>query len=96
MSRKTIEDYKYTGDTKFDIKGFKTDDTGELLDRSEAVDEFVHNLLKINKLQQKLYAERKEGVIFVFQSYTYRVQYTFSARSKGILFQGAVRRGSKS
>lgn len=68
MSRKTIEDYKYTGDTKFDIKGFKTDDTRELLDRSEAVDEFVHNLLKINKLQQKLYAERKEGVIFVFQA----------------------------
>ena len=68
MSKRTIDYYKYTGDDKFDIKDFETDDTGEITDRYEAVDEFVHNLLKINKLQQKLYAERKEGLVFVFQS----------------------------
>lgn len=60
--------YKYTGDKDFDISQFRTDDTGEFTDRSAAVDEFVRNLLKINKLQQRLYAERKEGVVFIFQA----------------------------
>ena len=68
MSDRNIDAYRYTGDKEFDIKHFMTDDTGGMNDRDEAVDEFVHNLLKINKLQQKLYAECKEGVIFVFQA----------------------------
>ncbi|MBR6350949.1 MAG: polyphosphate kinase 2 family protein [Firmicutes bacterium] len=63
-----IDPYKYVGRKKFNIKTFDTSDMGGFGDRSEAVDEFVRNLLKINKLQQKLYAERKEGVIFVFQA----------------------------
>lgn len=67
MNRQTDE-YRYTGDERFDIAHFRTFDTGEFTDRSQAVDEFVHNLLRINKLQQRLYAERKEGVVFVFQA----------------------------
>lgn len=68
MSGKNINAYRYTGSGKFNIKHFMTDDTGGMNDREEAVDEFVHNLLRINKLQQKLYADGKEGVIFVFQA----------------------------
>ena len=63
-----VAPYKYVGRKKFDIKTFDTADMGSFNDRSEAVDEFVRNLLKINKLQQRLYAERKEGVVFVFQA----------------------------
>ena len=63
-----IEKYRYTGAEEFNIKEFDTSDSGEFNDREEAVEEFVENLRKINKLQQKLYAERKEGVIFVFQA----------------------------
>lgn len=63
-----IEKYRYIGTNEFNIKDFDTADCGEFSDREEAVGEFVENLRSINKLQQKLYAERKEGVIFVFQA----------------------------
>ncbi len=68
MSDKNIDAYRYNGDKHFDINNFMTDDTGGIKDRDAAVDEFVHNLIRINKLQQKLYADGKEGVIFVFQA----------------------------
>ena len=64
----SLEQYKYAGRKRFNIAKFDTADKGEFSDRQEAVDEFVSNLKKINKLQQALYAERKEGVIFVFQA----------------------------
>lgn len=63
-----IKQYKYTGKEVFDIKKFKTGDKGEFENREDAVDEFISNLRKINTLQQQLYAERKEGVIFIFQA----------------------------
>lgn len=63
-----IEKYKYTGKSRFDIKDTKTNDKGEFNSREDAVNEFVENLKKIHELQQKLYAERKESVIFVFQA----------------------------
>lgn len=64
----SIEKYKYTKKNSFDIKKTKTNDKGEFKSREYAVDEFVENLKEINLLQQKLYAERKEGVIFIFQA----------------------------
>ena len=63
-----ISRYAYKGKRNFDISKFDCADTGEFKNRDEAVDEFVSNLLVINKKQQKLYSERKEGVIFVFQA----------------------------
>ena len=63
-----IARYAYKGKRSFDIAKFDCADTGEFKNREEAVDEFVDNLLAINKKQQKLYSERKEGVIFVFQA----------------------------
>lgn len=63
-----INRYAYKGRRHFDIASFDCRDTGEFKNREEAVNEFVENLLVINKKQQKLYSERKEGVIFVFQA----------------------------
>lgn len=63
-----ISRYAYKGKRRFDISTFDTEDTGEFTSRDQSVDEFVENLLVINKKQQKLYSERKEGVIFVFQA----------------------------
>lgn len=60
--------YCYNGKKAFNIKKFDCDSTGEFNDREEAVEHFVENLLVINKTQQKLYSERKEGVIFIFQA----------------------------
>ncbi len=65
---KDIKFYRYDGTRNFNIKKFDTSSTGEFDGREEAVDEFVDNLIYINKAQQKLYAERKEGVIFIFQA----------------------------
>ena len=63
-----LSKYKYIGSKKFKISTFDTADHGEYETRKEAVDEFVSNLKEINKLQQALYAERKEGVVFIFQA----------------------------
>ena len=51
MAKQGVDDYKYVGKEKFKIDKFDSADTGEFTDRAEAVDEFVRNLLKINKLQ---------------------------------------------
>lgn len=64
----SIKCYKYTEKNSFDIRKVKTKEKGEFASREEALNEFVENLKEINVLQQKLYAERKEGVIFVFQA----------------------------
>lgn len=63
-----IDDYRFIGEDKFKIKKFKTNDKGEFKSREDAIEEFVSNLNEINRLQQKLYAERKEGVVFIFQA----------------------------
>lgn len=64
----SIKKYRYNGKEEFKIKHFDTSDKGNFSRREEAVEEFVSNLKEINKLQQKLYAARQEGVIFVFQA----------------------------
>ncbi len=63
-----ISKYAYQGKRRFRIDKFDCGDTDGIKKRGDAVDEFVANLLDINKKQQKLYSERKEGVIFVFQA----------------------------
>ena len=63
-----MKNYKYDGSRKFAIKDFDCGDTGEFKARHEAIEEFTDNLEKINEYQQKLFAEQKEGIIFVFQA----------------------------
>lgn len=65
-----ISTYKYIGETKKKYKkeNFKCDDIGEFKDKKSAMLCFYENLNRINELQQALYADRKEGVIFVFQA----------------------------
>ena len=60
--------YCYDGSRRFNIKSFDCADKGEFKERHEAIAEFTHNLEKINEYQQKLFAEQKEGIIFVFQA----------------------------
>jgi PPK2 family polyphosphate:nucleotide phosphotransferase len=64
----SIKKYKYIKKNSFDIKKAHTKEKDIFISREQAVKEFVANLKEINVLQQKLYAERKEGVIFVFQA----------------------------
>ena len=63
-----MKTYRYDGTKQFSIKSFNCGDTGEFSERHEVIDEFVSNLEQINEYQQKLFAEQKEGIIFVFQA----------------------------
>lgn len=63
-----MNDYKVDGSKHFNIRKFNCRDKGEFSDRHEALKEFTENLAEINDLQQRLYADRKEGVVFVFQA----------------------------
>lgn len=63
-----MKKYKYDGSKDFDISSFDCADKGSFSSRSEAEAELASNLETICTLQQKLYAEKKEGVIFIFQA----------------------------
>lgn len=63
-----MKNYKFDGSSRFNIKKFDCADKGEFTERHEAIREFTENLEKINEYQQKLFAEGKEGIIFVFQA----------------------------
>lgn len=62
------KEYEYTGKQKFRIAKTETDETHLVKDRKDAEKKMQKNLLKIDDLQQKLYAEKKEGLIIVFQA----------------------------
>lgn len=64
MSKK----YRVAGDKKFQCKAFNTADTGSFKNREEAEKELTANKEKIVALQEKLYAEKKEGFVFIFQA----------------------------
>ena len=63
-----MTNYKYDGKRKFNVHSFDCADKGEFSNRHETIKEFTENLEKINEYQQKLFAEQKEGIIFVFQA----------------------------
>ncbi len=60
--------YEISARDKFNPKDFSCDDKGEFKSRKEAEKAMAKNLVAISTLQEKLYADKKEGVIFVFQA----------------------------
>lgn len=62
-----MKNYIYDGTEKFVPSKFDTRETGGLT-REEATAKMAEILPKIDELQKKLYAEKKEGVIFLFQA----------------------------
>ncbi|MBR2768814.1 MAG: hypothetical protein IKD68_07765, partial [Solobacterium sp.] len=63
-----FKEYRYDGSKKFRIDKEKTDDVSLCKDQDEALKRILKNVKKIDNLQQKLFAEKKEGVIFLFQA----------------------------
>jgi len=63
-----FDKYRYDGSKKFSIKKTSTDETSLCKDKEEALARMEENNVKIDELQQKLYADKKEGVIFLFQA----------------------------
>ena len=63
-----ISKYRYDGSNKLDLSKVETDETSLCEDRAKAEEKIEKNNKKIDKLHQKLFAEKKEGVIFLFQA----------------------------
>ena len=63
-----LDKYKYTGKKKYKGHEFSTNETGEFENKIDGMEQFYENLSRINELQQYIYADRKEGVIFIFQA----------------------------
>ena len=63
-----IKKYRYDGDRKFKLSKVETDETSLEPDRKKAEAKMQKNFEEIQELQKKLYAEKKEGVIFLFQA----------------------------
>lgn len=62
------EQYRYDGKRKFVIGKVSTDETSLEPDKAAAQRRMDENFRKISALQAKLYAEKREGVIFLFQA----------------------------
>lgn len=63
-----IKKYRITEKNKFKYKNFETDETSLCEKKKEAIKKLEENSLKLYELQQKFYAEKKEGLIIVFQA----------------------------
>lgn len=63
-----FQNYRYDGSEKFEIGKVSTKETKLVKDRAEAEYRLERNNDVIDQLQQKLYAEKREGVIFLFQA----------------------------
>ena len=60
--------YKICGRGQYHKDDFDAGSTGSFKNARQAREAMAENLEKINELQQKLYAEKREGVIFLFQA----------------------------
>ena len=63
-----LKKYRYDGSRKFRIDKVSTDERSLEKDREKAEAKMQQNFAEISELQKKLYADKKEGVIFLFQA----------------------------
>lgn len=63
-----LEKYRYDGESKIDLSKVKTKPKKDEVDKDEILAKTVENQLKIQELQDKLYADSKEGLIIIFQA----------------------------
>jgi len=63
-----FDHYRFDGRKQLVLSNTSTDETGLVKDRDEAEKKILKNNSEIDELQQKLYAEKREGVIFLFQA----------------------------
>lgn len=63
-----LKEYRYDGSREFKLSKVSTKETSLESDRKEAEAKMEKNFEKIKDLQNKLYAEKKEGLIILFQA----------------------------
>ena len=64
----SFQQYRYDGFKTFKISECSTDETSLCSDRKDAEAKIAKNNGQIDELQARLYAEKREGVIFLFQA----------------------------
>ncbi len=64
----SFEKYCYDGSRQLKIAKCSTDETSLCADRKDAEAKMAQNNALIDELQERLYADKKEGVIFLFQA----------------------------
>lgn len=64
MSKK----YRFDGKRKAELKKISRDETSQCSEKEEALQRLKSNLIEINELQNKLFAEKRQGVIVLFQA----------------------------
>ncbi len=63
-----IKRYQFDGTKDYDRIRFDPSDTGDYTCKVEAANKLKQNLQKLRELQDRLYAEGKEGVLIIFQA----------------------------
>ncbi|MGB7594323.1 MAG: polyphosphate kinase 2 family protein [Erysipelotrichaceae bacterium] len=63
-----LKDFMFDGSKKFKIEEFDTNQSGEFKNREEAESTHAERILELQGLQERLYAENKEGVLIIFQA----------------------------
>lgn len=63
-----IKDFRFDGTKKFKLKKFETKQSGDIEDREEAESRREDHIMDLQDLQDRLYAEGKEGVLIIFQA----------------------------
>jgi PPK2 family polyphosphate:nucleotide phosphotransferase len=63
-----IKDFRFDGTKKFKLKKFETKQKGNFEDREEAESLREDHIMDLQDLQDRLYAEGKEGVLIIFQA----------------------------
>lgn len=64
----SISDFSYNGKHNFDIKKFNTNQVGNFKHKEEAMELQNEHICRIQELQDKLLAEKKEGLIIILQA----------------------------
>ncbi len=63
-----LDSYRYDGSRRFRIASVSTDETSQAESKEQAEEVLKENDKALDELQQKLYAEKKEGLIILFQA----------------------------
>jgi len=63
-----IEKFYYSGDRTFDIKNFDTKQSGDYKNKEEVDEKHASYILRMQEMQDKFYAENKEGLLIIIQA----------------------------
>ncbi|TFG82435.1 MAG: polyphosphate kinase 2 family protein [Erysipelotrichales bacterium] len=63
-----LNNFRFDGTEKFEIEKFDTNQSGKFKGRKDAQEDLDDDILQLQGLQERMYAENKEGVLIIFQA----------------------------